>query len=145
MWGLLTPERRVSHGGILVVGPLKERSEIKLIKTRVYTHKGNFASALSSSSTKIFLSGSHYLSIKVLTKSLYHCIEFPVSGCLIAGFLLMTEMATPKWRRWANCLSQVAYGVGIAVQALIAFFIRDWKPFSLVITLLNLPFIAYYW
>lgn len=66
-------------------------------------------------------------------------------GCLIAGFLLMTEMATPKWRRWANCLSQVAYGVGIAVQALIAFFIRDWKPFSLVITLLNLPFIAYYW
>ena len=42
------------------------------------------------------------------------------TGCLIAGFLLMTEMATPQWRRWANCLSQVAYGVGIAVQALIA-------------------------
>ena len=76
---------------------------------------------------------------------MYLCVEFPFKGCLIAGFLLMTEMATPKWRRWANCLSQVAYGVGIAVQALIAFFIRDWKPFSLVITLLNLPFIAYYW
>ena len=45
----------------------------------------------------------------------------------------MTEMATPKWRHWANCLSQVANGVGIAVQALIAFFIRDWKTFSLVI------------
>ena len=42
------------------------------------------------------------------------------TGCLIAGFLLMTEMATPQWRRWANCFSQVAYGVGIAVQALIA-------------------------
>ena len=66
-------------------------------------------------------------------------------GCLIAGFLLMTEMATPKWRRWANCLSQVAYCVGIAVQALIAYFIRDWKTFSLVITLLNVPFLAYYW
>ena len=39
------------------------------------------------------------------------------TGCLIAGFLLMTEMATPQWRRWANCLFQV---VGIAVQALIA-------------------------
>ena len=78
-------------------------------------------------------------------KALYLCVEFHFTGCLIAGFLLMTEMATPKWRRWANCLSQVAYGVGIAVQALIAFFIRDWKPFSLVITLLNLPFIAYYW
>lgn len=66
-------------------------------------------------------------------------------GCLIAGFLLMTEMATPQWRRWANCLSQGAYGVGIAVQALIAYFARGWKAFSLVITLLNLPFIAYYW
>jgi len=66
-------------------------------------------------------------------------------GCLIAGFLLMTEMATPQWRRWANCLSQVAYGVGIAVQALIAYFIRGWKEFSLVITLLNVPFILYYW
>ncbi|XP_029201092.2 LOW QUALITY PROTEIN: solute carrier family 22 member 5-like [Acropora millepora] len=66
-------------------------------------------------------------------------------GCLVAGFLLMTEMATPKWRRWANCLSQVSYGVGIAVQALIAYFIRDWKTFSLVITLLNVPFLAYYW
>ena len=69
----------------------------------------------------------------------------PFIGCLIAGFLLMTEMATPKWRRWANCLSQVAYCVGIAVQALIAYFIRDWKTFSLVITLLNVPFLAYYW
>lgn len=66
-------------------------------------------------------------------------------GCLIAGFLLMTEMATPRWRRWANCLSQVAYGVGIAVQALIAYFVKDWKAFSLLITLLNLPFIVYYW
>ena len=55
----------------------------------------------------------------------------------------MTEMATPKWRRWANCLSQVAYCVGIAVQALIAYFIRDWKTLSLVITLLNVPFLAY--
>ncbi|KAJ7393352.1 hypothetical protein OS493_006323 [Desmophyllum pertusum] len=66
-------------------------------------------------------------------------------GCLIAGFLLMTEMATPQWRRWANCLSQGSYGVGIALQALIAYFIRDWQTFSLVTTLLNLPFIAYYW
>lgn len=70
---------------------------------------------------------------------------FLFAGCLIAGFLLMTEMATPRWRRWANCLSQVAYGVGIAVQALIAYFVRDWKSFSLLITLLNLPFITYYW
>lgn len=66
-------------------------------------------------------------------------------GCLIAGFLLMTEMATPEWRRWANCLSQGAYGVGIAVQALIAYYVRGWKAFSLVITLLNLPFVALYW
>ena len=57
----------------------------------------------------------------------------------------MTEMATPKWRRCANCLSQVAYGVGVAVQALIVYFIRDWKTLSLVITLLNVPFLAYYW
>lgn len=44
-----------------------------------------------------------------------------------------------------NCFSQVAYGVGIAVQALIAYFVKDWKAFSLLITLLNLPFIVYYW
>ena len=74
------------------------------------------------------------------------CILFVFGvGCLIAGFLLMTEMATPEWRRWANCLSQGAYGVGIAVQALIAYYVRGWKAFSLVITLLNLPFVALYW
>lgn len=75
----------------------------------------------------------------------YFTLFVRFAGCLIAGFLLMTEMATPRWRRWANCLSQVAYGVGIAVQALIAYFVRGWKSFSLLITLLNLPFIAYYW
>ena len=67
------------------------------------------------------------------------------TACLIAGFLLMTEIATPQWRRWANCLSHVAYGVGIVVQALIAYFIGGWQPFSLVKTLLNVPFIVYYW
>ncbi|KAL9971150.1 hypothetical protein ACROYT_G023641 [Oculina patagonica] len=80
---------------------------------------------------------------------MYVVLRVPIGicsgGCMIAAFLLTTEMATPQWRNWANCVSKVAYGVGIAVLALIAYFVRDWKSFSLLITLLNLPFIAYYW
>ena len=57
----------------------------------------------------------------------------------------MTELVNPEWRRWANTLVQSGYGVGIATEAVLAYFIPEWKYFTLTIALLNIPFILYYW
>ena len=68
-----------------------------------------------------------------------------VSGTLIAALTLMMEMVGPEHRNWANALAQGSYGVGIALEALIGYYVRDWKYFNLAVTLPNVLFIACYW
>ena len=60
-------------------------------------------------------------------------------------FLLATEMVGVEYRNWANGMTQCGYGVGIALQALFAYLVREWKYFNLLITLPNLFFILYWW
>lgn len=66
-------------------------------------------------------------------------------GTFIAALTLMMEMVGPEYRNWANTLVQGSYGVGIALEALIGYYIRDWKHFNLAVTLPNLLFIGCYW
>ncbi|KAK3730095.1 hypothetical protein QZH41_003648 [Actinostola sp. cb2023] len=81
--------------------------------------------------------------------TMYVILRVPLGICsggtLIAAFALMAEMVSPDKRNWANTLVQSSYGVGIALQALLAYFVRDWKPFSLCITIPNVLFVLYFW
>lgn len=63
----------------------------------------------------------------------------------MVGFLLATEMVGAKQRNWANGVMQGGYGVGIALQALLGYLLRDWRHFNLLITLPNILFILYWW
>ena len=63
----------------------------------------------------------------------------------MVAFLLATEMVGVEYRNWANGMTQCGYGVGIALQALFAYLVREWKYFNLLITLPNLFFILYWW
>lgn len=63
----------------------------------------------------------------------------------MVAFLLATEMSGIKQRNWANGMVQSGYGVGIALEALFAYFVREWEYFNLLITLPNLFFILYLW
>ena len=67
------------------------------------------------------------------------------SGNFMVAFLLATEMCGIKYRGWANALVQSGYGVGIAIEALFAHWVREWEHFNLLITLPNLFFILYWW
>ncbi|KXJ14266.1 organic cation transporter-like protein [Exaiptasia diaphana] len=80
--------------------------------------------------------------------TMYVILRVPLGVCsggtLIAAFALMAEMVVPDKRNWANTLVQSSYGVGIAIQALLAYLVREWKPFSLTITIPNVLFVLYF-
>lgn len=63
----------------------------------------------------------------------------------MVAYLLMTEMVGIKYRNWANGVTHSGYGVGIALQALFAYLVREWEYSNLLITLPNLFFILYWW
>ncbi|XP_032219345.2 solute carrier family 22 member 5 isoform X2 [Nematostella vectensis] len=80
---------------------------------------------------------------------MYVALRVPLGICsggtLIAAFALMAEMVGPNRRNWANCLAQGSYGVGIALEAFIAYLLPEWKNFSLAVTIPNVLFVLYWW
>ncbi|XP_028393936.1 organic cation transporter protein-like [Dendronephthya gigantea] len=80
---------------------------------------------------------------------MYMILRLPIGICsggnFMVGFLLATEMVGVKQRNWANGVMQGGYGVGIALQALLGYLLRNWRHFNLLITLPNVLFILYWW
>lgn len=63
----------------------------------------------------------------------------------MVAFLLATEMVGIKERNLPNGLMHAGYGVGLALQAFLAYLVRDWRHFNLLITLPNIFFVLYLW
>ncbi|XP_068268913.1 solute carrier family 22 member 2-like [Nyctibius grandis] len=66
-------------------------------------------------------------------------------GCWTAGYILVTEVVGPKYRRTVGILYQTAFSVGLLVFDAIAYTIPHWRWLQLTVTLPTCFFLLYYW
>lgn len=67
------------------------------------------------------------------------------AGSLTCGFVLCTEIIGVESRMSPGVFYQGWFAVGYMVDALVAYFVRDYRSLELVISLYPVIFIAYYW
>jgi len=72
-------------------------------------------------------------------------IAFSVSGVFECGFVLVTEIVSPKLRTPFGVLTQFPFGMGAALLPLVAYFVKDWQPLQLAISVPCILLISYYW
>ncbi|XP_027743998.1 solute carrier family 22 member 2-like, partial [Empidonax traillii] len=66
-------------------------------------------------------------------------------GCWTAGYILVTEVVGPQYRRTVGILYQTAFSVGLLVFDAIAYAIPHWRWLQLTVTLPTCFFLLYYW
>jgi hypothetical protein len=72
-------------------------------------------------------------------------IFFIFLGLFIAAFTLMNEMVRPNRRMWGATIAMCFLGVSLTLQSLLAYLVRDWRNFNLVITVPNALSAICYW
>jgi len=72
-------------------------------------------------------------------------VAFSVSGVFECGFVLVTEIVSPEYRTAFGIMTQFPFGIGASLLPLVAYFIRDWVPLQLAISIPSLLLISYYW
>ncbi|XP_031957702.1 solute carrier family 22 member 2-like [Corvus moneduloides] len=66
-------------------------------------------------------------------------------GCWTAGYILVTEVVGPQYRRTVGILYQAAFSVGLLVFDAIAYAVPHWRWLQLAVTLPTCFFLLYYW
>ncbi|XP_077204399.1 solute carrier family 22 member 2-like [Paroedura picta] len=66
-------------------------------------------------------------------------------GCWTAGYILITEIVGPGYRRTVAILYQAAFTVGLLVLDAVAYAIPHWRWLQLAITLPTFLLLLYYW
>uniref|UniRef100_A0A8C2SXT1 Solute carrier family 22 member 2-like n=1 Tax=Coturnix japonica TaxID=93934 RepID=A0A8C2SXT1_COTJA len=66
-------------------------------------------------------------------------------GCWTAGYILVTEVVGPQYRRTVGILYQAAFSVGLLVFDAIAYAIPHWRWLQLTVTLPCCFLLLYYW
>uniref|UniRef100_A0A8C0UEN5 Solute carrier family 22 member 2 n=1 Tax=Cyanistes caeruleus TaxID=156563 RepID=A0A8C0UEN5_CYACU len=66
-------------------------------------------------------------------------------GCWTAGYILVTEVVGPDYRRTVGILYQAAFSVGLLLFDAIAYAIPHWRWLQLMVTLPTCFLLLYYW
>ncbi|KFV13947.1 Solute carrier family 22 member 2, partial [Pterocles gutturalis] len=66
-------------------------------------------------------------------------------GCWTAGYILVTEVVGPRYRRTVGILYQMAFSVGLLVFDAVAYAIPHWRWLQLTVTLPSCFLLLYYW
>ncbi|NXO81297.1 S22A2 protein, partial [Sitta europaea] len=66
-------------------------------------------------------------------------------GCWTAGYILVTEVVGPQYRRTVGILYQAAFSVGLLAFDAIAYAIPHWRWLQLTVTLPTCFLLLYYW
>ncbi|XP_068040652.1 solute carrier family 22 member 2-like [Anomalospiza imberbis] len=66
-------------------------------------------------------------------------------GCWTAGYILVTEVVGPQYRRMVAILYQAAFSVGLLVFDGIAYALPHWRWLQLTVTLPTCFLLLYYW
>jgi len=72
-------------------------------------------------------------------------IAFSVSGVFECGFVLVTEIVAPELRTPFGIMTQFPFGIGASLLPLVAYFIKNWTPLQLAISIPCCALISYYW
>jgi len=72
-------------------------------------------------------------------------VAFSVSGVFECGFVLVTEIVTPELRTSFGIMTQFPFGIGASLLPLVAYYVKDWVPLQLAISIPSLLLISYYW
>ncbi|NWV67417.1 S22A2 protein, partial [Malurus elegans] len=66
-------------------------------------------------------------------------------GCWTAGYILVTEVVGPEYRRTVGILYQAAFSVGLLIFDAIAYAVPHWRWLQLTVTLPTCFLLLYYW
>ena len=69
-------------------------------------------------------------------------VSWSVPRCRTAAGM---EMVGGPWRTVVPILYQIPFSVGVSFMAGVAYYLRHWRDFQLVLGACSLPFITYYW
>lgn len=66
-------------------------------------------------------------------------------GTMIVSFVMCMEVVGGKWRTIVGILYQIPFGIGNAMMAILAYFIRDWRYLQLTLSGISSVYIFYFW
>ncbi|XP_023324223.1 organic cation transporter protein isoform X3 [Eurytemora carolleeae] len=72
-------------------------------------------------------------------------VAFSVSGVFECGFVLVTEIVSAELRTPFGIMTQFPFGIGASLLPLVAYFIKDWQPLQLAISIPSILLVTYYW
>merc|ERR1719427_1458748 len=72
-------------------------------------------------------------------------VGFFVSGKILSVVVLMSELVGARYRGIYGILITGAYPFGIVFMSQVAWYIRDWREFTFLVSVMGIPYLVYHW